>query len=79
MPPTSKALTHSVDTAEQMVPTGPDEPTTPRRRRRRLWWVLLPVLGLVVAASLGAALVPIPYYALSPGSVRPTEATCGRA
>ena len=35
--------------------------------------MLGPLLGLLVAATLGAAFVPIPYYSLAPGSVRPTE------
>jgi Lon-like protease len=43
----------------------------PRRRRRRIWPFALVVL--VVALIVGAATVPLPYYAYRPGSVRDTE------
>jgi PDZ domain-containing protein len=41
------------------------------RRRRRIWPVAVTVL--IVAFIVGAATVPLPYYAYRPGSVRDTE------
>jgi PDZ domain-containing protein len=41
------------------------------RRRHRIWPVAVTVL--VVAFIVGAATVPLPYYAYRPGSVRDTE------
>ncbi len=41
------------------------------RRRRRIWPIAVTVL--VVAFIVGAATVPLPYYAYRPGSVRDTE------
>jgi len=42
-----------------------------RRPGRRRWILLLVSLGVLVSAVIGAAIVPVPYVALSPGSVRP--------
>lgn len=57
-------------------PTEPPEPPAPssddrRRRARRVWGIaaVLVLTGLVVAA----AVVPLPYYAFAPGTVRDTE------
>jgi PDZ domain-containing protein len=56
-------------------PAPPDGPSgdgaRPARRRRRIWPIALTVL--VVAFIVGAATVPLPYYAYRPGSVRDTE------
>jgi PDZ domain-containing protein len=48
-----------------------DEPAARPRGRRRIWPIALTVL--VVAFIIGAATVPLPYYAYRPGSVRDTE------
>jgi Lon-like protease len=48
-----------------------DDGASPRRRRPRVWPIALAVL--VVAFVIGAATVPLPYYAYRPGSVRDTE------
>ena len=45
--------------------------SSPRRRRPRIWPIAVAVL--VVAFIVGAATVPLPYYAYRPGSVRDTE------
>lgn len=42
-------------------------------RRRRLWFVLIGVLALLTLGTIAAALVQVPYFLLSPGSVRSTE------
>jgi PDZ domain-containing protein len=52
-------------------PIPPAEQPAPPRRRRRIWPIALTVL--VVAFIIGAATVPLPYYAYRPGSVRDTE------
>jgi PDZ domain-containing protein len=73
-----------VDTIEPMVPPLPegdgtappndDERDTPTPgRRRRVWYVLLGVLALLTLGTIAAALVQVPYFLLSPGSVRSTE------
>ena len=48
-----------------------DDGSSPPRRRRRIWPIAL--TALVVALIVGAATVPLPYYAYRPGSVRDTE------
>jgi PDZ domain-containing protein len=56
------------------LPGGPpgDGWRPPRRRwRRRIWPIAVTVL--VVAFVVGAATVPLPYYAYRPGGVRDTE------
>lgn len=60
------------------TPEGPPAVESPtagsggRRRRRR--WVLGVLLGAVVAGvALAAFFVPLPYYLVQPGSVRPAE------
>jgi len=53
-------------------PDGPSgDGSRPARRRRRIWPIALTVL--LVAFVVGAATVPLPYYAYRPGSVRDTE------
>ena len=56
----------------ELPPEGlSDDGSRPARRRRRIWPIALTVL--VVAFVVGAATVPLPYYAYRPGSVRDTE------
>jgi PDZ domain-containing protein len=47
-------------------------PTPGPRRRRRLWWWVgsLVVVGALLA---GVLLIPLPYFLLQPGSLRPAE------
>jgi Lon-like protease len=57
-----------------LAPAAPEAPTdvVPTARRRRRRWILFVVaVLLLVSAVIGAALVPVPYVALRPGSVRP--------
>jgi PDZ domain-containing protein len=66
---TTRQMT-SVNTETTIVPEAglaSDHPGERRRRRRWLWWVLAGVI-LMTLATLGATLVDLPYYALSPGS-----------
>lgn len=49
---------------------GPPVASPPHRRRRR-WVATLVLLVLLVSSVIGAAVVPVPYVALSPGSARP--------
>ena len=49
---------------------GPLPPDRPRPKRRR-WIYLVVAMGTFVLAVIGAAVVPVPYVALRPGSVRP--------
>jgi Lon-like protease len=51
------------------IPSG--DGSSPPRRRRRIWPIAVTVL--VLAFIVGAATVPLPYYAYRPGSVRDTE------
>jgi len=51
-------------------PTGGE--STPRKRRLR-WWIGGGVVALLVAALITSALVRVPYFTLSPGSVRDTQ------
>ena len=53
------------------LPEGPEEPT---RRRISRWWIGLGITVLVLTvAVVAASLIKVPYYLLSPGSVRATE------
>lgn len=60
-------------------PMLPPAPTAPAvlpevegdRPTRRRWTALVVAMGLLVSATIGAAIVEIPYVALRPGSVRP--------
>lgn len=68
---TTTMHTTSVNTAGESLPPPPD-PTGGRRGDRWRWWYLIPfVLGALGAT--GAALIPIPYYAISPGAAVPTS------
>ena len=50
------------------------EPTgRPRRRIKRRWYVLGATVVIITVAVVAAALIKVPYYLLSPGSVRATE------
>jgi Lon-like protease len=53
-------------------PPPPPPPAVPRRRRgRRIWGGIVALL--VTAFVVSAAVVPLPWYAFRPGSVRDTE------
>ncbi|OWY61893.1 hypothetical protein B7486_61350, partial [cyanobacterium TDX16] len=70
--PTTTRLIN-VLTADGSLPSevDPDLPDdAPRRRRPSGWWIAGPLLVLSLIALLVSAFVPIPYYAVSPGSVR---------
>lgn len=72
---TTARQTSSVNTpigsvSEAQHDAGHPDPL-PRRSRWR-WWYAVP-LALVVLLLLGAAFVPLPYYAISPGSAVPTS------
>lgn len=59
-----------------MLPPAHTAPSVPpevgrRRPASRRWIVALVAMGLLVSATVGAAVVQIPYVALRPGSVRP--------
>lgn len=56
-----------------MLPVAPAPLAGPSggARRRRRWIAPLVVLGLLGCSVLGAAVVPVPYVTLSPGSARP--------
>jgi PDZ domain-containing protein len=61
-------------TAPEAPPEAPPEVVRPPRRRRR-WIAFVVAVLLLVSAVIGAALVPVPYVALRPGSVRPVTKT----
>jgi PDZ domain-containing protein len=57
---------------------GPSPPVETDRddahpRRRRVWFALAIVLALLTLGTLASAFVQVPYFLLSPGSVRSTE------
>ena len=60
-----------------MLPLAPaplaGQPESPSRPRRRRWVAPVVALGLLVSAVIGAAVVPVPYVALKPGSARPVS------
>ncbi len=64
-----------MDTSTPTLPVDPfDQPAgVPPRRRARWPWVLASVAALTIVLSLVASVVELPYYAISPGSARPTE------
>jgi PDZ domain-containing protein len=77
-----------VDTVEPIVPDDPEagsvddpelapdvdaEPIVPRRRLSRWWFVLGATVIVITVGVVVAAFVRVPYYLLSPGSVRETE------
>jgi len=49
------------------------ETATPRRRLKKRWYVLGATIVVITVAVVAAALIKVPYYLLSPGSVRATE------
>jgi Lon-like protease len=57
-----------VEALEPIVPPAVDRPS-----RRRAWWYLGGFVVLLVAGVVAAAFVQVPYFLLSPGSVRSTE------
>ena len=63
-------------TLASMLPLAPTEPEAPLDplatggRPRRRWIAFVVALVLLVAAVIGAALIPVPYVALRPGAVR---------
>jgi Lon-like protease len=53
------------------APEAPTDVVPTMRRRRRRWILFVVAVLLLVSAVIGAAVVPVPYVALRPGSVRP--------
>ncbi len=51
------------------LPAPPPDGGVPRRLGRI--WLMLGAAGMLVSAVIGAAVLPVPYVAISPGSVRP--------
>ncbi|MGV3758764.1 MAG: PDZ domain-containing protein [Actinomycetota bacterium] len=62
------SLAHDPDPTLPVPPPALRSTSSPRRRRLV---VLAIVLGLLVSLTVGAAVLPVPYVALRPGSVRP--------
>jgi PDZ domain-containing protein len=50
---------------------APASPSAGRGRHR--FWVAVVVAGLLVSTTVGAAVLPVPYVALRPGSARPVS------
>jgi Lon-like protease len=67
----STTLPEHADQSEPSVATEPDE--APRRRLVRIWVTVGLVVTFLVAATVAAAVVKVPYVLLSPGSARATE------
>ena len=65
----TRTTTLAVDPAD---PTAAEQPPT---RRARWPWVLVVIPVLFGILSLVALVIELPYYAISPGSARPTEPT----
>lgn len=61
---------NTLSTVDPIVTPPPEAPRD--ARNVRLWWAFGIMLVLLVGATLGAAIIPIDYYALRPGSIRPT-------
>ena len=57
---------------DEVTVASPDE-TAARSRRRRRWILGFLIGAALVGAVLAAFLVPLPYYLVQPGSVRPAE------
>jgi PDZ domain-containing protein len=67
-----------VDTTTTTLPVDPADPAVagqPPTRRARWPWVVVAIPVLFGVLSLIALVVELPYYAISPGSARPTEPT----
>jgi PDZ domain-containing protein len=67
-----------VDTPTTTLPVDqaePAEPDGPPVRRARWPWVVVAIPVLLGLVSLIAAVIELPYYAISPGSARPTQPT----
>ena len=54
---------------DRALPPAPPHAVEPRRLGRI--WIMVGAFGLLVAAVVGAAVLPVPYVAIRPGSVRP--------
>lgn len=70
-PTTTRQMT-SVNTVETSVPVRPEPPrSTPLRAplRRRRWWPVPAGVAVAASVGVGAAVVPLPLLAISPGSV----------
>lgn len=61
---------HTGSATLPLPPVAPQRSTEQRRRSRRLW-LAAAMTGLLVSTLVGAAVLPVPYVALRPGSVRP--------
>src|SRR3954447_21951339 len=61
----------TVDTDETCCPPASETSTASSRRRMRR--VALVVAAVVVLAAIGAAVIRVPYYRFSPGSLYATE------
>lgn len=64
-------MTSVTHTPDPQLPVPPPALRSSTWRRRRRLVALAVVLGLLASSTVGAALLPIPYVALRPGSVRP--------
>jgi PDZ domain-containing protein len=64
-----------IDDLRPPGPVGPADPAAPAAAappgRRRRVWVLGVATALLVSTVVGAAVLPVPYVALRPGSARP--------
>ena len=67
---TSTDLTARTSTTGAPPDGGPPAPPAGSRRRRGVW-VLSVAVALLASTLIGAAVLPVPYVALSPGSARP--------
>jgi PDZ domain-containing protein len=67
-PPVAQTPTPAASTS--VAPAPPEAPL--RRRRALLWWFTGTLAAALVAGLIGATFVPLPYYAIKPGSVRTT-------
>jgi PDZ domain-containing protein len=61
---------HTGSATLPLPPVAPQRSAEQRRRSRRLW-LAAAMTGLLVSTLVGAAVLPVPYVALRPGSVRP--------
>ncbi|MGZ4681877.1 MAG: YlbL family protein [Acidimicrobiales bacterium] len=63
----------TVPVADPVDGDAGSEGARPRRRLKRRWYVLGATVVVITIAVVAAALIKVPYYLLSPGSVRTTE------